>query len=77
MEVIKATTRFKLSEFAPKDAEWGHTGYVTVDLQEKLIIDGRTIFAMFFTPRKGTTFEQIEDLARRMDDLLDTVYINH
>lgn len=70
-----AKTGFKLSEFEPPK-EWGHTGYISVETQEPFLIDDRAELVIFFTPRKGTTFEEIEELARLLDEKLDKVYFN-
>ena len=68
---------FKLSEFDPQMTHWGHTGYITVEAQPRdLRITDTMNMTIFFTPKKGTTFEQVEALARQMDELLEEVHFN-
>ena len=71
-----AITNFRVSEFDPSQTDWGHTGYVSVDPQEPLSIDEKMDLHIFFTPRKGTTFEEIEELVKTLDRTLEKVTFN-
>jgi hypothetical protein len=72
----QAKTGFVLSESAPDLVDWGHTGYITVDTQEPLVLDDKTELILFFTPRRSTTFEEVEQLALQMDKILEKVHFN-
>ena len=74
--VGSAKTRFRVSEFDPDMTDWGHTAYVTVETQERLALDDKTELVIFFTPRKGTTFEEVEKLVQQLNAVLDTVHFN-
>jgi hypothetical protein len=74
--VGEAPAHFKLSEFTPTMTDWGHTGYISVSPQADFSLDERNELVIFFTPRPGTTFEQIETLARTMNDLLEKIHFN-
>lgn len=69
-------TCFKLSEFEPPQSDWGHTAYISVDTQEDWLLDSETELAVFFTPRRGTTFEEIEALVDQLNAKLDTAHFN-
>ncbi len=74
--VGEAPMRFRVSEFAPQMTDWGHTGYVSVEPQGDFSIADKTQLAIFFTPRNGTTFEQVEHLVRQLNDVLEKVHFN-
>lgn len=68
-------TDFKLSEFEPP-TDWGHTGYISVTPDTPLLIDDQKELVIFFTPKNGTTFEEIEALVRTLDQKLDKIHFN-
>ena len=74
--VGQAPVYFKLSEFEPSMTDWGHTGYLSVSPQGDFSIDAHTDLHIFFTPRKGTTFEQVEQIADELNRLFEKVYFN-
>lgn len=67
---------FKLSERGSDDTKWGHSGYITVQPQDDFSIGDRQHLTIFFTPRKGTTFKQVEQLADQMNEILEKVHFN-
>jgi hypothetical protein len=70
-----AKTGFRFSETEPP-TEWGHTGYITVEPKEEFTLDGSNELVIFFTPRPGATFEQVEELRKQMEAILDKVHFN-
>jgi hypothetical protein len=75
-KIGEAPSHFKVAEFGPGSTDWGHTGYITVEPQGPFQLDEKSDLSIFFTPRKGTTFEELEGLARTLNDLLAKVYFN-
>ena len=74
--VAQAPAHFEVSEFGPKTTNWGHTGYLSVSPQGDFSLDAKNDLSIFFTPRKGTTFEQLEGLAGEMNRILENVPFN-
>jgi hypothetical protein len=72
----QARTRFKLTEFTPEMTDWGHTAYISVVPEENLDIEPRSELVIFFTPRKGTTFEQVETLVGELNKVVANVHFN-
>jgi len=73
--VGSSKTDFKLSESEPQ-TEWGHTGYITVTPDTPLLIDDQNELVIFFTPKPGTTFEEIEELVHTLDKKLGKIHFN-
>ena len=71
-----APVHFKLSEVDPSMSTWGHTAYLWIEPQRPFRIDDHHDLAVFFEPREGTTFKQIEDVIDQLNGLFETVNFN-
>lgn len=72
--VGEAETGCRLAETGPSGTDWGHTGYVFVE--SPILLDEQNEIQIFFTPKKGTSFEEIEALALEMDRKLAKIHFN-
>jgi len=67
-KIGEAPSHFKVAEFRSRFHRLGPHGYITVEPQGPFQLDEKSDLSIFFTPRKGTTFEELEGLARTLND---------